>query len=174
MRRALANRHALLPELPAFDRSRYPEAYLRQGYPEAVVQRMVLTRLAQLGVEAYVVESGAARLRGRVAGMLRSQGLRAGPLLGMATGTERGICDVHGVARATGRAVHIEVKAPAWLVLSPKTGKLIQRRAAGEATPDQVVFIGRMRRAGSFAGFAWGPGDVDAILASGPSTGTDT
>lgn len=145
--------------ITAFDPSRYPQAYLRAGYREATVQRLVLVRLRQLGYRPFVVDSGAARLRGRAA--------RAGVFLGGAsTGMARGIADVHGTGPG-GRAVYVEVKAPAWLAPSPKTGRLIQRRAAGEPTPEQIRFLEEHLRAGAVAGVAWGPQDVDTILAAG-------
>ena len=140
----------------AFDAGRYPPAYLRQGYLEAAVQKLVIGRLRQLGCRAFVVDSGAARLRGRAA--------RAGVFLGgQATGMDRGIPDVHATG-PSGRAVYVEVKAPAWLVISPKTGRFIQKRAAGTPSPQQVKFISDHRQAGALAGFAWGPQDVDRIL----------
>ncbi len=143
--------------IAAFDRSRYPEAYLRLGFLEARVQLLVLARLRQLGCRAFVVDSGAARLRGRAA--------RAGLFLGgTATGMEPGISDVHATAPG-GRAVYVEVKAPAWLVPSKATGRLVQRRAAGEPTEEQIAFIERHLRAGAAAGFAWAASDVDGILA---------
>lgn len=158
--------------LPEFDRSKYPEAWLRLGLLEAAVQRHVLTRLAARRCWTYVVDSGAARLHGRVAQLARQHRIPPGALGAMATGMNRGIVDVHGIT-FEGRPVHIEVKAPAWLVLSPKTRKLVQKRAAGEATPEQVAFVLAARRAGSAAGFAWGPVDVDRILDGVPTCAWD-
>lgn len=161
LERRLARAEAVSAMVTAFDASRYPAQYLRAGHLEAVVQRLVIARLRQLGCRAFVVDSGAARLRGRAA--------RAGVFLGgAATGMNRGIPDVHATAPG-GRAVYVEVKAPAWLVPSKATGRLIQKRAAGEPSPEQVQFIVEHLRAGAAAGFAWGPDDVDAILGGGPT-----
>jgi hypothetical protein len=93
-------------------------------------------------------------------------------LVGMATGMTPGIVDVHGIT-AEGRPLHIEVKAPEWLAPSPTTGRLVQVRAAGEPTLEQVAFVLAARKHGSAAGFAWGPIDVDCILDGKPTCDWD-
>lgn len=145
-----------------FDRTRYPEDYLRRGLSETNVQILVLARLRQLGCWVHVVDVGADRLRRTAAGALRRAGVRGAAIVGR-TGMAAGIPDVVGIA-PDGRALFVEVKAPAWVQFSPLTGKLRQRRAAGAPSEDQRAFLLEAERRGAVAGVAWAASDVDAIV----------
>lgn len=148
----------------AFDRTRYPEDYLRRGFSEANVQLVVLARLRQLGCWAHIVDAGAALLRGRAVGALRRAGASTAALVGR-TGIAAGISDILGIA-PDGRPLFVEVKAPAWLAPSSLTRRLTQRRAAGAPSEDQIAFLLEAERRGAVAGIAWAASDVDAILES--------
>jgi hypothetical protein len=87
-------------------------------------------------------------------------------LRGRAPGGEPGLPDIHGIAPG-GRPLYVEVKRPAHLVPSPKTGRLIVRRAAGEPTPQQLAFLAKARSLGALAGVAWGVPDLVGILSPG-------
>lgn len=161
-RAALANVEGLAP---AFDPSRYPEVWLRSGLDEARVQALLLAHLRARGCWCWTVDVGARALQGRAAGALRRAGVRRpeGLLRGRAPGGEAGLPDIHGIAPG-GVPLYVEVKRPAHLVVSPKTGRLIQARPAGEPTPQQLAFLAKARSLGALAGVAWGPQDLNAIL----------
>lgn len=152
--------------ITSFDRSRYPEAWLRHGFDEKRVQALLLQHLRGRGCWCWTVDVGAAALQGRAAGALRRAGVRRPEALlrGRAPGGEPGLPDIHGIA-ADGRPLFVEVKRPQHLVVSPKTGRLIQRHAAGEPTPEQLAFLAKARARGALAGVAWGVVDLGPILA---------
>lgn len=151
--------------LHLWDANRYPLAYLRQGLDEAAVQRMVQAKLRALGAFVLTVDSGARLLRGRVMGAARRAGLPPDAVLFTPGRTGAGVsgladligCDMHG------RMVAIEVKRPAHLVVSSKTGKLIQQRPAGAPTPQQLGFLQEVHRRGGIAGVVWSPQDLDQV-----------
>lgn len=149
----------------AFDASRYPEVWLRSGLDEARVQALLLAHLRARGCWCWTVDVGARALQGRAAGALRRAGVRRpeGLLRGRAPGGEAGLPDIHGIAPG-GAPLFVEVKRPAHLVVSPKTGRLIQARPAGEPTPQQLAFLAKARSLGALAGVAWGPQDLNSIL----------
>lgn len=151
--------------ITVFDRSRYPEAWLRLGPTERQVQAQVLAHLRGQGCWCWSVDVGAAALQGRAAGALRRAGVRRPEALlrGRAPGGEPGLPDVHGLTR-DGRPIFVEVKRPAHLVVSPATGRLIQRHEAGAPTPEQLAFLAKARSKGALAGVAWGPTDLEEIL----------
>lgn len=153
----------------AWDQERYPGAYLRQGLDEAAVQRMVQAKLRALGAFVLAVDAGARLMRGRVMGAARRAGLAPDAVLFTPGRTGVGVagladlvgCDAHG------RMVAIEVKRPAHLVVSPKTGKLIQSRPAGQPTEAQLAFLLEVHRRGGIAGVVWSPADVDQVWWTG-------
>lgn len=148
-----------------FDPSRYPEVWLRAGLDEDRVQALLLMHLRGRGCLVWTVDVGARALQGRAAGALRRAGVRRPEtmLRGRAPGGEPGLPDIHGIAPG-GRPLYVEVKRPAHLVVSLKTGRLIQRHPAGEPTPQQLAFLAKVRAMGALAGVAWGPQDLGAIL----------
>jgi hypothetical protein len=152
----------------AFDHARYPPAYLRLGLDEDQVQARVVARLRALGWFAHPVDAGAREVRGRVRGALGRCGITSAAVFAaLANGgaAEDGFPDVVGVYRGTGRALFVEVKRPASMEPSPRTGRLIVKRPAGQPTPQQVAFLTEARRCGAAAGVVWSERDLDGILA---------
>lgn len=149
----------------SFDASRYSEAWLRSGLDEDRVQSLLLQHLRGRGCWCWSVDVGARALQGRAAGALRRAGVPRpeAMLRGRAPAGEVGLPDIHGIAPC-GRPLYVEVKRPAHLVVSPRTGRLIQKHAAGEPTPEQLAFLAKARSLGALAGVAWGPVDLNAIL----------
>jgi hypothetical protein len=147
-----------------FVRERYPADYLRQGLLEERVQAACVAYLrARWRAEVVVVDVGDARLRGRAARLLSAAGGNPRLLAGRGGEMNRGIVDL-AVTFPGGRAGWFEVKKPAWLQASPKTGRLVQRRPAGEPTPEQLAFLVRQGRAGAVVGVLWHPRDLDALV----------
>jgi hypothetical protein len=111
------------------------------------------------------VDAGAKKLRGRAVGALRRAGVaRPEAALAGATGAGiAGLADVVGTLKG-GRSVYVEVKAPAWLGPSRRTGRMVQKRAAGEPTPEQLAFLLDAVRKGAVAGVAWSMRDVVELL----------
>jgi hypothetical protein len=151
------------PFQATFERARYAAAYLLEGPTEAVVQARVLQALAARRILAWPVDAGAARLRGRAALALRWAGVDPKALHGTSSGGIAGLADVVGILPG-GRALFVEVKRPACYRTSPKTGRLILRHAAGEATDAQLLFLERAHRQGAVAGLTWGPTDLAPLL----------
>lgn len=150
--------------IETFDPSRYPDAYLRFGILEAAVQATCVAYLkAKWRAEVTVIDVGDAHLRGRAAGLLAAAGGNPRLLKGRPGQMARGIVDL-AVTFPGGRAGWFEVKRPAHLVPSPKTGMLIQKAAAGAPTPEQLAFLKRQERAGAVVGVLWWAKDLDAIL----------
>jgi hypothetical protein len=145
----------------AFDRGRYPAAYLRRGYSEANVQLVVIARLRQLGCWVHVVDVGADKLRRQAAGALRRAGVKGAAIVGR-TGMAAGIPDLVGIA-PDGRPLFVEVKRPEWLRAGAR-GRTVQEREAGEPTDAQRTFLLEAERRGAVAGIAWAVCDVDKIV----------
>ena len=154
--------------LHAWKPDRYSAPYLRLGLSEAQVQAFVIAELRQRGIICWPVDVGAKSLRGRAYGALRRGGMSAssagGVLLGRTGAGVAGMCDVIGIMPADGRAVCIEVKAPAWFSASIKTGKLIQKRAPGKPAPEQLEFLANAARSGAVVGVVWASTDLRAIF----------
>lgn len=155
------------PFLHRWDPGRYPEMYLRLGPLEAVVQKNVLVVLRQLGVLAFAVDAGAKALRGRAYGALRCAGRPdlAARLKGRTGVGEAGLSDVIGVTRG-GRALFVEVKAPA-LYVPDGEGGLVVERSAGQPTEEQLAFLAAAHRHGAVAGVAWAGLDAAHIYNEG-------
>lgn len=156
-----------------WDASRYPEAYLRFGLLHEAVVARCLAWLRARGHFAVEVDVGAKRLRGRAAMALRFAGVRkpAALLYGSTGGSSAGIVDLVGIAQ-DGRGIFVEVKSPAWLVPSKKTGRLVQKRAADVATSQQLAFLAEVHRRGAYAGVAWSEIDLAPIFGVGPKVAT--
>lgn len=153
------------PFVHAFESARYPPGYLRLGVSEAQVQTAVIAALQVRRALVFPVDAGARMLRGRAVGALRRAGARhPEALLAGRTGAGvRGLADLIGILPG-GRALFVEVKAPAWMVGSPATGRLVQKRAAGAPTDEQLAFLAHVHRQGGVAGVVWSARDLDAIL----------
>lgn len=125
----------------AFDATRYPPAYLRLGIREEHVQAATLAALRGRGALVFPVDSGAKLLRGRAVGALRRAGVgQPEAVLYGATGAGfHGLADLVGILPG-GRALFVEVKAPAWLAPSRRTGRPVQpparrRRRSSPSSP---------------------------------------
>ena len=150
--------------IETFDVSRYPEAYLRHGISEALVQVACVAYLkARWRAEVTVIDVGDAHLRGRAARLIAAAGGNPRQMFGQPGQMAPGIVDL-AVTFPGGRAGWFEVKRPAHLISSPKTGRLIQKAAAGAPTPEQLAFLKRQERAGAVVGVLWWAKDLDAIL----------
>lgn len=154
-----------LPFVHEFVASRYPPGYLRSGISEAQVQDAAIAALRARKALVYPVDAGAKVLRGRAVGALRARGVRnpEAMLAGRTGAGVAGLADLIGVLPG-GRALFVEVKAPAWLAPSPKTGRLIQKRAAGEPTDAQLSFLEEAWYRGAVAGVVWSALDLDALV----------
>ena len=154
------------PFRTAWDRARYPEHYLRFGYSEEAVAIQCIDRLrARWRAEVTRIDSGDRRLRGRAAAMLAAAGADPRQLNGRGTTMDRGISDLHVTfPHLGGRTGWFELKVPEHLVVSPKTGKLIQEAEPGEPTLDQAEYLLRQHRAGAIVGFIWWSHELDELI----------
>ena len=144
-----------------FDRKRYSERMMMLRPSEDDVQAAILSALAAMGIPAMAVDAGAKKLRGRAYGALKRGGLSTAILKGQTGAGMAGMVDIIGCIPKSGRALFIEVKAPAWL---DGNGKVA--RSAGKPTDQQLEFLATMHRAGAVVGVAWALDDLKAILAS--------
>jgi len=155
------------PYLWRWDASRYKRAYLLGGPDEASVQQDIRRALGYLHVEAFVVDAGAAGIRGKVWGALKRLHIPDGACKIIMAAIENvapappGWPDLCGCLAPSGRAFYIEVKAPARL--DPTTGNVA--RSAGTPSKEQLQFLDRMAARGALVGVAWGVEDALAILA---------
>jgi hypothetical protein len=163
----------VVPFQIAFDPARYPESYLRMGFTEAQVQAYVVAYLrAVWKAQVTVVDVGDAKLRGRAAAMLRSAGADPHAVVGAPGQMEQGVVDLAvSFPHLGGRAGWFEVKRPSRLVRSPRTGELVQERAAGAPTAAQVAFLERQRRAGAVVGVVWRAQDLDELVPAASGEG---
>jgi len=144
-----------------WDPTRYAEPYLMAGVTEADVQGSILEVLRVLGIPALAVDAGAKKLRGRAFGALRRAGASTLALKGQTGAGCSGLSDIIGCIPG-GRALFLEVKAPAWFTRG-KRG-LITKRAAGKPSPQQLAFLSTMHRAGAVVGVAWSSADLALIF----------
>lgn len=153
------------PYRSTFDRSRYSEIYLLRCIHEASVQNCALDLLAAHRIPALAVDAGAARMRGKIGRALKHGGVQnpGAYLAGMAGAASAGLPDIVGVLPG-GRALFVECKAPEWLTKSQKTGRLIQDRAPGLPSLDQLAFLDTMAAAGALVGVIWSPEDLNELL----------
>lgn len=153
---------------------RYPAAYLLQRITEAQVQAAVLDTLAALKIEAWPSDVGAAKLRGRVRGMLgdlmASKDLEEKIMRGSTGAGGKGLPDISGYM-PDGRALYVECKAPEWrervgLVVNGemRARSTIQKRPAGKLKPEQRAFIERAIAANCCAGVVWQVQDLAQFL----------
>lgn len=163
VRSALAIRRAL-PFLHEWDADRYPVPYLRRGLLEKdVVEACVALLQSRWRAQVTVIDSGDARGRGRAARVIAGLGGNPGLIRGSASQMEPGISDL-AVTFQGGRAGWFEIKRPAWLEVSPSTGRLRQRREPGRPTEEQLLFLERQRRAGAIVGVGWSPIDLQVAI----------
>ena len=154
------------PYLHVFDASRYPRAFLFGKVPESQVQADVLAATALMGLHLEVVDAGFAAIRGKFYGAMLRAGIKepmARAVLKGLTGisaADPGRSDLSGSMAPDGRAVYLEMKAPAWI--NPKTGGTV--RPAGVPSPEQLAFLDARAREGCIVGVCWSVGDALDIL----------
>lgn len=150
-----------------FDPLRYSRFYRLSCVSESQVQSDVVGALQIMGIPAAVVDAGAAKLRGRAIGALNRAGASRAVIQAVNKGKTgagvAGLTDVVGCLPG-GRALFLEIKAPQWLMVSPKTKKLVQKRPAGEPKPAQLSFMDTMAEAGALVGVVWALCDLTEIL----------
>jgi hypothetical protein len=155
------------PTFPhAWDPARYPPEYLKLGPSEEQVVRATVDYLvAKWRAVVTVIDAGDRRLRGRAAHAIRAAGGDPLVLKGRGTTMDSGIADLHVTfPHLGGRAGWFELKKPALLAPSPKTGRLVIRHPAGAPTDEQLRFLRRQERAGALVGVIWWHHDLDAIV----------
>lgn len=152
-----------------FDPARYKRAYLFGGVPEERVQADIRSALSYLHVDAAVVDSGFAAVRGKVWGAMKKLRLPEAVAMAIMAALKDisvapvGWSDLCGCLSPSGRAFYIEVKAPA--KLDPTKGTIVTR--AGVPTREQLFFLDRMAARGALVGVAWSVEDALQILAPG-------
>ena len=156
------------PFICKFDRARYSDSWLALQIPESNIEKNILEKLRWKGILAVKTDTGAKTLRGRAVGLAKRLGGSKEDLAVMNAGRTaagvKGLPDVVGILPG-GRSIMLEIKAPLWLARSPKTGKLVVKRQAGEPSDEQIDFLTRAHRQGAIVGVVWAPEDLDRILA---------
>jgi hypothetical protein len=135
----------------SFVQSRYSEAYLLMGWSESKVQGEIVRHLKARFNPVRVIDSGAKQLRASSGGFSGGAGAAAS-----------GVPDVTAVLPG-GRALWLEIKAPAWIEPG-KAKKYRQVRAAGKPSTEQLHFLDAAAAAGAVVGIAWHLNDVIEIL----------
>lgn len=165
-----------LPFALTFDRALYSRAYLTACLSEAAAQKEVLAALQAKGIVCYANDVGAKAIRGRAAAVAKKNGASAQDMRWLNTGKTgagaKGLVDivgvipnhVHKLGMPWGIPLYIEMKAPEWCELSGKTGQLIQARAPGKPSDEQIEFLTAMHKAGAVCGVAWGVMDLPGIF----------
>jgi hypothetical protein len=144
-----------------FKPKNYSDLYLMSCVPESQVQRDIVQLLKTYRIDAVEVDAGGRRARGRVAAMASSLGLETGRLAAARTGGEipRGFSDLEATLAPSGRALYIEVKAPAWC----DQGRRFLR-SAGAPTEEQLEFLLAKHKRGAVVLVAWSAEDVRGFL----------
>jgi hypothetical protein len=144
-----------------FDRSRYTDLYLASQVTEEQVQKAIIEFLAIFRIDAMPIDAGGRRQRGRMMGAARAAGVDLAGVQNVKTGRQipAGFADLEATLAPIGRALYIEVKAPAWI---NEEGKII--RAAGHPSPDQIEFLFSKHRRGAVVLVAWSAPDVEEIV----------
>jgi hypothetical protein len=146
-----------------FEIDRYGVLYLMQSVTEAQVQKAILELLALYNVDAVPIDAGGRRQRGRMMGAAKARGVDLAGVQNVATGAAipAGFADLEATLAPFGRALYIEVKAPAWIDAKKK---IIRR--AGEPSKEQLEFLLAKHRRGACVLVAWCSGDVEAWCAA--------
>lgn len=141
--------------------TRHSGLYLLSSGPENEFQKAVLELLVAEGILALVVDVGGKKLRGQAFRSLRAAGalVKGGPLAVLG-----GLTDIVGPLLWNGRALYLEIKAPAWW--TPGCRKEWRTvRSAGAPSEEQLAFMDTMHAAGALVGVAWSVDDaIDLIL----------
>jgi hypothetical protein len=145
------------PFLWQFDRSRHKDLYLMSQVREEQVQQSIIDFLGRYQVDAAPIDAGGRRIRGRMIATAESYGLELGAVANVKVGRgiPAGFADLEATLAPSGRALYIEVKAPAWL---DREGKEI--RAAGKPSAEQLEFLFEKHRRGALVLVAWSWAEV--------------
>jgi len=141
-----------------FNSARYTRLYLYSQANEARVQADVITLLRSYGVDACAIDAGGRRARGRMMAAAKSAGVALAGIQNVKTGSAipAGFADVEATLAPDGRALYIEIKAPAWI---NSDGSLIRR--AGKPSAEQLEFLMSKHRRGALVLIAWSATDVN-------------
>lgn len=140
-----------------FRQERYTRAYLQRQFTEDQVQRDIIQLLETYDVDVAAIDAGGKRARGRMMGAARAAGIELHGVQNVKTGgaIPAGFADLEATLAPDGRALYIEVKAPAWI---DGRGKIL--RNAGLATPEQLDFLLSKHERGAIVMVAWEMIDV--------------
>jgi hypothetical protein len=144
-----------------FEASAYDAFYLMSQMTEARVQEDILELLGLYKVDAVAIDAGGRRQRGRMMGAAKKAGIDITRISNVKTwySIPAGFSDLEATLAPSGRALYIEVKAPAWLDVQKKV-----IRAAGKPTEDQLEFLLSKHRRGACVLVAWSASDVLSYL----------
>lgn len=145
-----------------FERSRYSEMYLKHCITETLVQKQIIDVLFAYRVDVVAIDAGGRRQRGRMMAAAKAAGISLAGVQNVKTGAAipSGFSDLEATLAPGGRALYIEVKAPAWLQIDGN--KII--RPAGKPSTEQLDFLLSKHSRGALVMVAWGPQDLDAHL----------
>ena len=143
-----------------FERAKYPELYLMSQVTEARVQSDILDLLWNYKVDAVAIDAGGRRQRGRMMGAAKKAGIDLARISSVKTwySIPAGFADLEATLAPHGRALYIEVKAPAWL-----DGKKTLR-FEGKASSAQLDFLREKHQRGALVMVAWSVDDVEQYL----------
>ena len=144
-----------------FRPSNYSDLYLMSCVPESQVQHDIISLLKTYRIDAVPIDAGGRRSRGVMMGAAKAAGISIGKLANFKTGRAipSGFADLEATLAPSGRALYIEVKAPAWC----DQGKRFLR-TAGAASPEQLDFLLEKHKRGAVVLVAWSANDVVEFL----------
>ena len=146
----------------SYDGSRYSDHYLMSKVTEARVQADIIEVLELYSVDAVAIDAGGRRQRGRMMGAAKKAGVDLATISNAKTwyAIPAGFADLEATLAPHGRALYIEVKAPAWI-----DAKHNILRRAGEASAQQLEFLLAKHRRGALVLVAWSAKDVEDCVA---------
>jgi hypothetical protein len=144
-----------------FRRENYTELYLLSDVREGAVQADILQLLKNYRVDPVPVDAGGRRARGVLMGVAKKAGMNIGTLAGVKTGgaITKGFADIEATLAPSGRALYIEVKAPAYYSTSMRL-----LRGAGAPSDEQLEFLLEKYKRGAVVMVAWSAAEVLVFL----------
>lgn len=143
-----------------FERQRYSDLYLLSQITENQVQKQILELLHAYKIDAVAIDAGGRKQRGRMMSAARVRGIQLAGLENIKTGAiPEGWPDIEATLAPNGRALFIEVKAPAWI---NGKGKII--RAAGRASVEQLDLLLSKWHRGARCLVAWSMDDISKYM----------
>lgn len=141
-----------------FDPARYSDMYLMGQVTETQVQKSIVSFLRALLVDVVPIDAGGRRQRGRMIGAAKAAGVNLAGVQHAKTGAAipAGFADLEATLAPNGRALYIEVKAPAWRDVD---GTVI--RSCGSPSGDQLRFLLAKHKRGALVLVAWSSEDVE-------------